>query len=218
MDELTQILGVLGAYFAVLLVLAVSVETILEPISWFKGLRKKVSPDEALDDIKDWLPNDPTLAATASANAIANLTEEYKVVVADVADRVDKIKSIAAETAKGLGITKPVDDLETKLAVYVSALRAKYSVDERRRITILRLLSALIGMLIAIFLKINTFEILGGLFPAEVQQTLAIPVAQYGGMVLTGLAASAGSNFWHDQLGKLRAIKNAAIQITSGGK
>jgi len=91
-------------------------------------------------------------------------------------------------------------------------------VDERTRITILRLLSALIGIMIAIFLKINTFEILGGLFPTEVQQTLAIPVAQYGGMVLTGLAASAGSNFWHDQLGKLRAIKNAANQITSGGK
>jgi len=162
MDELTQILGVLGAYFAVLLVLAVSVETILEPISWFKGLRKKVSPDEALKDIKEWLPNDPTLAATASANAIANLTEEYKVVLADVNDRVDKIKSIAAETAKGLGITKPVDDLETKLTVYMSALRAKYSVDERTRITILRLLSALIGILIAIFLKVNTFEILGG--------------------------------------------------------
>ncbi len=216
MEELTQILGVLGAYFAVLLVLAVSVETILEPITWLKGLSKKVSPDEALKDIKDWLPDDPTMAASASANAIANLTKEYNVVIADVNERVDKIKTIAAETSKGLGITKPMDDLETKLAVYMSALRTKYNVDERTRITILRLLSALIGILIAILLKINTFDILGGLFPEEVQQTLTIPVAQYGGLVLTGLAASAGSNFWHDQLGKLRAIKNAANQITGG--
>jgi len=163
MEELTQILGVLGAYFAVLLVLAVSVETILEPITWLKGLSKKVSPDEALKDIRDWLPDDPTMAASASANAIANLTKEYNVVIADVNDRVDKIKTIAAETSKGLGITKPVDDLETKLAVYMSALRTKYNVDERTRITILRLLSALIGILIAILLKINTFDILGGL-------------------------------------------------------
>jgi hypothetical protein len=216
MEELTKILGVLGAYFAVLLVLAVSVETILEPFTWFKGLSKKVSPDEALKDVKDWLPDDPTMAASASANAIANLTKEYNVVLADVNERVDKIKTIAAETSKGLGITKPVDDLETKLAVYMSALRTKYSVDERTRITILRLLSALIGILIAVLLKINTFDILGGLFPEEVQQTLSIPVAQYGGLVLTGLAASAGSNFWHDQLGKLRAIKNAATQLSGG--
>jgi hypothetical protein len=29
-------------------------------------------------------------------------------------------------------------------------------------------------------------------------------------MIITGLAASAGSGFWHDQLGRLRAVKDAA--------
>lgn len=36
MDNLVNVLGVLGAYFAVLLVLAVAVETILEPFTYIK--------------------------------------------------------------------------------------------------------------------------------------------------------------------------------------
>ena len=35
------------------------------------------------------------------------------------------------------------------------------------------------------------------------------------GMLLSGLAASAGSSFWHDQLDRLRATKQAAEQVTA---
>lgn len=214
MDELTRILGIIGAYFAILLVLAVSIETILEPISWFKGLQKKVSPEDALKDLKAWLPDDPRAAAVANANAIANLTKEYQVQVDDVSARVTAIQGIAADTAKGLGITTQVDELQTKLAVYMAALRARYAVIERHRVTILRSISAVLGIAIAIFLKIDAFTILGDLFPATVQDVFrSSPIAQYGGMVLTGLAASAGSGFWHDQLGKLRAVKEAASRV-----
>jgi len=223
MEEFTQILGILGAYIAILLVLAVSVETILEPISWFKGLRRKLSPDDAMKDIKEWLPKDPAAAtsnaaAIAAANAIANLTMEYKVVVDEVDARVKQIKEIAAETATGLGITKPVADLETKLAVYMAALRAKYAVDERTRIIILRLLSAVVGIAIALFLRINTFDLLCNLFPVEVRDVLSSNVGMYGGMVLTGLAASAGSGFWHDMLGKMRAVKESVNQVQTLAK
>ena len=219
MEELSDILGILGAYFAVLLVLAVSVECILEPFSWFKGLRKKVSPEEAMKDIKDWLPGDPKAAATASANAIANLAKEYNIIATDITERVAQIKSIATETASGLGITKPVEDLETRAAVYMAALRTKYALDERTRITLLRIFSAVIGVGIAVLLQIDTFTILGNLFPTSVQIVFtSSPLAQYGGMVLTGLAASAGSGFWHDQLGKIRAIKSAAGQIQGAAK
>jgi len=31
--------------------------------------------------------------------------------------------------------------------------------------------------------------------------------------MITGLAASAGSSFWHDQLGRLRAIKDSMREL-----
>jgi accessory colonization factor AcfC len=38
-------------------------------------------------------------------------------------------------------------------------------------------------------------------------------VGQYGGMILTGLASSAGSSFWHDMLGRARNLKDAVKQV-----
>ncbi len=208
MDQLTTVLGVLGAYFAVILVLAVSVETILEPFTWFKGLQKRVSPDDVLNDIKGWLP--PVADMGTRAAAIANLSEEYKLNLQDIETRLNVISVIADETAKGLGLQKVVNDAEKRIAVYMAALRTKFAVNERKRITILRMISGTIGILIAIMLKIDTFDILGSLFPLDVKGILTAPGGQIGGMVITGLAASAGSSFWHDQLGKLRAIKDAS--------
>ena len=211
MEQLTTVLGVLGAYFAVVLVLAVSVETILEPFTWFKGLQKKVSPDDVLNDIKGWLH--PIADMGTRAAAIANLSEEYKVNMNDVQVRLNTITTIADETAKGLGVQKQVDDAEKKIAVYMAALRAKFAMDERKRITILRIIAAAIGITIAVMLKIDTFDIVGSLLPTNVRAILTASGGQFGGTVITGLAASAGSSFWHDQLGRLRAIKDSAKEL-----
>jgi hypothetical protein len=208
MEQLTFILGVLGVYFAVVLVLAICVETILEPFTSFRELQKRVSPDDVLNDIKGWLH--PISDIGTRAAAIANLGEEYKVNIRDVQARLNVIKTVADETAKGLGGQKQVDDAEKKIAVYMAALRAKFAIDERKRITILRLIAAAIGVALAALLKIDTFAILGTFFPPNVHAMLTSPGGQIGGTVITGLAASAGSSFWHDQLGRLRAIKESA--------
>jgi hypothetical protein len=47
---------------------------------------------------------------------------------------------------------------------------------------------------------------------------LATSTGHYSGMVISGLAASAGSSFWHDQLGRMRAIKEAAHQLNALSK
>jgi hypothetical protein len=211
MEQLTNILGVLGTYFAIVLVLAVSVETILEPFTWFKGLQKKISPDDVISDIKGWLH--PIADMGTRAAAIANLSEEYQVNINDIQARLNVIKTVADETAKGLGIQKQVDDAEKKIAVYMAALRAKFAMDERKRITILRIIAAAIGIVIAMMLKIDTFDIVGSLLPTNVRAILTASGGQFGGTVITGLAASAGSSFWHDQLGRLRAIKDSAKEL-----
>jgi len=55
-DNIATIIAIFGAYFAIVFVLSVSVETILEPFTSLPWLRKKLDPDEILKDIKEWLP------------------------------------------------------------------------------------------------------------------------------------------------------------------
>ena len=117
------------------------------------------------------------------------------------------------ETLKDLGLGDQVDIEKKKIAIKLSALREKYAASKRQRITILRTLSALIGIGIAFALQINTFDMLGSFFSADVMKSLDSQVGQIGGVILTGLAASAGSSFWHDMLGRVRNIKDTVKQV-----
>jgi len=207
MDQIYTVAGVLGAFFAVLLALSISVETLVEPLTGLKGLQRRVSPDDVLGDIRGWLP--PIADAGAKAAAIANLSYQYGLKLGDMQRRLNAIKVVADETAKGLGLQKHVDDTEKKLAIFMAALREKYEVSESKRISFLRMIAALVGVIIALVLRINTFDILGPLFPDSIKPLLGTALGQVGGIIVTGLAASAGSSFWHDQLGRVRAIKEA---------
>jgi len=206
--DIGQALGVLGAYFAVLLVLAVAIETIIEPITaipWFKGLIKKVSPDDFMKDVKEWLPA-KTLAASQAAS-IAAFMEEYDTTVDDLSGRLEKLKTIGKDTAKALGAGEALDEASQKVALYMTEIRKKYDIDERKRITALRFISALLGIGLALWLQIDSFALLTGLLPTD------FAVEPWLGMVVTGLAASAGSSFWHDMLGRVRAVKEASQQV-----
>jgi hypothetical protein len=106
-----------------------------------------------------------------------------------------------------------VDLARKEIAIKLSTLREKYASTEKHRITLLRSLSAFIGIIISFVLHINTFEILGSLFSDQITQSLASQLGQIGGIILTGLAASAGSSYWHDMLGRARNIKESVKQV-----
>jgi hypothetical protein len=55
-NSISAVLGVLGAYFAILLVLSVSVETILESFTFIKILQKQADPDDVVRAVQEWLP------------------------------------------------------------------------------------------------------------------------------------------------------------------
>jgi hypothetical protein len=105
-----------------------------------------------------------------------------------------------------------VTEAQKELALKLAGLRRQYSLSEKRRITILRVIAALIGMFIAWELQIDTFDILGELFPPAVRDVLTQPNLQLGGSLITGLAASAGSSFWHDMLARARNLKDTVQQ------
>ena len=179
MQDIGTILGILGAYFAVLLVLAVAVETILDPITLFKGLQKKISPEEYMKDVNEWLPHNSK--GKASASAIANFVKEYDAGVKNLETRVKEIGDIAEETATALGVDATATKAQKELVVWMSAIRSKYALDERKRITILRGISAIIGVVLALVLQIDTFNLLVELFPQNAQALFTSPIAHIGG-------------------------------------
>ncbi len=110
--------------------------------------------------------------------------------------------------------------------------------ENKVRINQLRFISVIVGIALAYLLRVDSADLLAGLFPGGTADFLAITLlgedsalliwinnifnisapAVTAGILLTGLGASAGSNFWHQQLNRLEAIKQgtdtaqAAIQ------
>jgi hypothetical protein len=211
LNNISAVLGVLGAYFAILLVLSVSVETILEPFSFLKGLQKQANPDDVVKAVQEWLPEGSGEAAKVVA--IQSYAEKARIDMAEL-DRMAKSQAAnAEETLKQLGLEEQLDTAKKEIAIKLAALRDRYAASQRQRITILRTLSAVIGIIIAFALQLNTFDILGSFFSADVMASLNSQWGQIGGIIITGLAASAGSSFWHDMLGRVRNIKDTVKQV-----
>jgi hypothetical protein len=205
------VLGVLGAYFAILLVLSVSVETILEPFSFFKGLQKQANPDDVVKSVQEWLPEGSGEAAKVVA--IQTFAEKSRIDMENLELLAMQAAVSAAETLKKLGLGEQVNIEKKKIAIELATLRERYAASQKQRITILRTLSGIIGVVIAFALQINTFDILGSFFSAEVMRSLNSQWGHIEGIVITGLAASAGSSFWHDMLGQVRNAKDTVRQV-----
>ncbi len=98
--------------------------------------------------------------------------------------------------------------------------------EETSRLRVLRVISIIVGLVLAYLLQIDVLALLGEAFPGALESInitivsgatlhswrswLAADKAITVGIVLTGFAASAGSAFWHDRLDKLQASKKGA--------
>jgi hypothetical protein len=210
-NSISAVLGVLGAYFAILLVLSVSVETILESFTFIKGLQKQANPDDVVKAVQEWLPEGSGEAAKVIA--IQTYAEKTKLDIVELDRKAKEVAANAVETLKQLGMDEQVDTAKKEIAIKLATVRERYAASVKQRITILRTLSAVIGILITFALQINTFDILGSFFSPDVIRSLDSQAGQIGGVIITGLAASAGSSFWHDMLGRVRNLKDAAKQV-----
>lgn len=95
------------------------------------------------------------------------------------------------------------------------------------RVKWLRLTSVVVGIGLAYILRVDSGILLRGLLPLTDTLTTALTPDQTitilgqtthlhpltAGIILTGLAASAGSGFWHDQLSRLRTAKNVSEEV-----
>jgi len=90
---------------------------------------------------------------------------------------------------------------------------------EASRLRILRLISVFVGTLLAFMLQVDAAVLLDTFAPGisgQINRFLDVPIGSghlTAGIILTGLAASAGSAFWHDQLEKLQLAKREAEAV-----
>jgi hypothetical protein len=210
-NSISAVLGVLGAYFAILLVLSVSVESIIESLTFIKILQKRVNPDDVVKAVEEWLPEGSGEAAKVVA--IQTFAEKTSMDMAELDRTAREVATKATETLKELGFEEQVDVAKKEIAIKLSTLRERYAASQKQRITILRTLSAAIGIAIAFVVQLNTFDILGAFFSPDAMRALDSPAGNIGGVVITGLAASAGSSFWHDMLGRVRNLKDTVQKV-----
>ena len=83
----------------------------------------------------------------------------------------------------------------------------------------IRFISVVVGVALAYMLQIDAADLLADFLPESARflstQFFLMPTwpAISAGIILTGLGASAGSGFWHDQLGRLQAVKQTAESV-----
>lgn len=112
----------------------------------------------------------------------------------------------------------------TTVASTLLALDNKHKDEETTRIRWMRIFSIVIGIILAYRLNVDAATYLNYAVPGIEKTINAIDLTQYKfvqywfplpqgltvGMILTGFAASAGSKFWRDLLGRLQAARGQA--------
>jgi hypothetical protein len=194
-DQVTNALAVIGVYFALMAVLSASVEAV---ISWLKvpltNLQGKPSPEDVLNEITDWLPADQREAILLRIIAL------NKALVA--------IGKVGWQLQDNATVDKLVERIGRATTEYVR--------QDRRRRAYIRALAVGLGIGFAVLFQIDTLQVLTPLFPVDQLPWRGISCAfctHVAGLLLSSVAASTGSSFWHDQSARLRQLKNAAEAV-----
>ncbi len=193
--QIGEVIAVLGIYVALMSVLSVSVEAV---ISWFKipipWLQGKPSPAVALKEVESWLPADEQVQMEGRIQALNKVLE-------------------------ALGEMQIKEELTgAQLAAKVGEITTLYIKKERARRATIRALAVVVGILLAYIFQIDTLQILAPLSPEAPKlwlEALGREGAHWAGLILSGMGASAGSGFWHDQMARLRNAKALAEMATN---
>lgn len=208
MESLIALVGTMSFMF---FVLAASVEMILE---MFRGvlerlgvtlMKSKVSLEEALKLAAEFVPNNNDLNTKIQA-------------VKSVAEQLSEKTETKISELKKLERDLSAADIDTNaIAVSLNSIAASVKSDldesERKRIFALRFMGAIVGSVLVWQSDFCVFTILTSYpdmskCPAE---------ASWIDIIVGGLAAAAGSSYWHDQLDKIRNLKTIAQDVKKLG-
>jgi hypothetical protein len=207
------VLALLGLLFLMFLVLAASVETILETfrgtleaigITWARG---KVSVEDALKLASEFAPDNADLTTKLQAvkNAAAQISNK-------ASQELQDLNTIQANLNANLPSTPATAGAE--LNAVAASVKDKLEKNERLRIFALRAIAAILGFILVYYADFYVFRIIAQT-PATKDLVANLPMLQeaWVNILIGGLAASAGSSYWHDQLDKIRNVKSAVQEV-----
>lgn len=207
-------LAVLGMLFFMFLVLAAAVEVILEMlrgvlerlgVTWAKS---KISLEEALALSQEFAPENSDL--TAKIEALKNVADQLG--SKSVRTR-NLLQDLQAESPQIIG-ERNAETVAKIISQTAASIKQELDADQRKKIFIIRSLAALIGCLLVWQSQFYVFQILasspGNAAWAEKLTNLNTP---WVNVITGGLAAAAGSSYWHDQIDRVRSLKRVADQV-----
>lgn len=221
--NLEALLGTLAVYFSLMAVLAVGTEIVLDILK-VRMLKKPVSPTEALTELKEWIPKEKWENLEQRAEYIQEIIQEVDVALTETRMGLTTLRREVEPVLEKYGHLTP-----DNVANVMRELESRYQTLRDKRLAWIRFLSLLIGILWAVTLRINTFDLLEPLLANNLADLLGGRGSLWyvvAGLALTGIGAAAGSSFWYEQLARLRKarkvvdtteqLKNQAAAIASG--
>jgi hypothetical protein len=219
MSAFDSLLTTLGLLLFMFLVLAASVEAVLEMFRGiletvgFTFLKGKYSVDDALKMADQFTNGDAAL----KAKLVALQGVSQQINEKGSGSIIDALNMLKNDLYNGVGVTPA--DTAARLNGIAGQIKITLDSSESKRIFVLRLLSAILG---CVLIWAADFHILAMLVRAPMSpewlKSLSGLENPFINIVVGGFAASAGSSYWHDQLDRIRNLKSAEQQLISLGK
>lgn len=210
---MTDFFSTIGTIVAAFFILSLAVETILDN---FRGvlalvgisvLKSKTTMDDALAQAAEFVR--PDSIEHARFAGLAALVKAQAAAAEDTRARCAGIMEALAGAISPADRDAVIERERLWLTEKAAPIRAAMERDEEKRVFVLRIISAAIGVAVAWYADINILQITG------TDASPGGPEVAFIGYVLCGLAAAGGSSFWHDQLDRVRSVKQIGQQIVA---
>ncbi len=202
--NLETLLGTLAAYFAIMAVLAVGTEVVLDILK-VKTLKKPTSPTQALSELKEWVPPEIWSDLEKRAQHMEQVIQQVDQSLAETRIGLQRLRGQVEPVLTKYGSLTP-----DNLANVMRELEERYKALTANRLAWIRFLSLVVGIGWAVLLQINSLDLLDPLVPDTIANLMGGKETTWyalAGLILSGLGASAGSSFWYEQMARLRQAR-----------
>jgi hypothetical protein len=220
-------LGLLGTLLFMLLILAAAVEAIIEVFrgilefsgrTWLKG---GTSLDDALKMADEFAPKGSELEARLEA--LKSVTAQLKGRATVYVEQIDRLKEQLPVRTNADTRPDSLSQVTFEMNKVASSVNQELESRDRKRIFVLRVMAAVVGCVLVgvsglyplqiLLLSPDMHQFLAGAAQSSDHALVSSLQDDWVNIILGGLAAAAGSSFWHDKLDKVRNLKGVVGEL-----